>query len=221
MFTAATPEMILTAYHQGIFPMAESRDDSGFNFYRPDKRGLLPINDLHIPKSLLKDVKKQRYKVTVNTAFDTVINACAALQKNTKSRDNTWINDPIIKVFNQLHDLGHAHSIECWDIDNNFSGGLYGLAIGSVFCGESMVSNQMNASKIALVHLTARLHQGGFTLLDTQYINDHLKQFRAYEMPQEEYEKAIQIEMNTPANFHLEGIDQSQILGNYLEFRGL
>lgn len=213
MFTEATPEMILVAYHQGIFPMADSADDKYFNFYRPEMRGLLPIDGLHIPKRLVKTLKQEPYQITINKAFDQVIDGCAL---SAKGRENTWINSPIRQVFIELNKLGHAHSVECWQNDL-FAGGLYGLAIGRVFCGESMVSFEKDASKIALVHLAARLKMGGFQILDTQFINDHLKQFGAYEMPQEEYEELIKTEMNKPADFLLKGKNNEEILANYLK----
>lgn len=181
--------------------MAENADDLEFNFYRPAQRGLLPIHSLHIPKSLAKTIKQGVYEVRINTAFADIINGCAlTIKGNTKGRDNTWINQPIRDVFIALHKMGHAHSVECWK-DGTLAGGLYGLAIGAVFCGESMVSFEKDASKVALVHLAQRLGENGFSVLDTQFINDHLKQFGAYEIPQEEYEELIKTEMQKPARF--------------------
>ena len=215
MFTDATPEIILNAYLQGVFPMAENAEDEAFNFYRPDMRGLLPIKDLHIPKRLLKTLKQNTFEIKINTVFEEVIDGCA---KSAKGRENTWINAPIRDVFIQLHEMGFAHSVECWK-DGKLAGGLYGLAIGRVFCGESMVSFEKDASKIALIHLAARLHAGGFKILDTQFINKHLKQFGAYEIPQEEYEQAIQKEMQKPADFTLEKMDTKEILNTYMANR--
>lgn len=195
--------------------MAESADDDAFNFYRPDMRGLLPIRDLHIPKRLLKTLKQNIFEIKIDTAFEDVIDGCA---KSAKGRENTWINAPIRNVFIQLHEMGFAHSVECWK-DEKLAGGLYGLAIGSVFCGESMVSFEKDASKIALIHLAARLHAGGFTILDTQFINEHLKQFGAYEVPQEEYEQDIQTKMLQEADFVLEGKSSEEILEVFLTDR--
>ncbi len=217
MYSKATPEIILYAYHQGVFPMAESADDVEFNFYRPEMRGILPIKNLHIPKKLLKTVQNKTYHVTINQAFTEIIDGCAL---SSKDRENTWINKEIRDVFIELHELGHAHSVECWEeIDGKkiLAGGLYGLAIGQVFCGESMVSFSKNASKVALVHLCARLYSGGFQLLDTQYINDHLKQFGAYETPQEKYEEQIKDLMKKPSDFILNEINEDQILQEYLK----
>jgi leucyl/phenylalanyl-tRNA--protein transferase len=145
-----TPDIILYAYRQGAFPMADSARDMAVHFYRPVMRGLLSIPDLHIPKRLKRTVRQYPYRITFNTAFETVIDSCA---KETPRRPKTWINAPIRDAFVELHHMGHAHSIECWAEDGAFAGGIYGLAIGRVFCGESMVSTARDASKIALVHL--------------------------------------------------------------------
>lgn len=185
-------QIILDAYREGIFPMAESADDESFAFYRPYMRGLLPIKTLHIPSKLLKILRGNTYTVTVNKAFHTIIDGCAA---QSPKRSKTWINRPIRDMFIQLHKDGYAYSIEVWDEKGHLIGGLYGLSIGAVFCGESMVSFAPNGSKIALVHLCALLWQAGYTVLDTQFINPHLMQFGAYEMPQEDYEALIAVEM--------------------------
>lgn len=208
-------QAILRAYRQGVFPMAQSAADENFNFYRPHARGQLPILELHIPKKLIKAVKARPFEVRINTNFEGVMKGCAA---PSKGRENTWINAPIREIFMELHEAGHAHSVECWQ-EGKLVGGLYGLAIGRVFCGESMFSTRTDASKIALVHLCARLHAGGFKILDTQYINDHLQQFAAFEIPQEEYEEMIREEMEKPADFILEGRSENKILENYLTAR--
>ena len=211
MFTELTPEIILAAYQQGIFPMAEDKQSPSVDFYRPKMRGQLSIPNLHIPKKLLKHVHQAPYDIKINTAFDQVIEGCAG---NYKGRETTWINEIINNVFIELHEQGHAHSVEAWQ-KGKLVGGLYGLAIGAVFCGESMFSTADNASKIALVHLCTRLHKGAFTMLDTQFTNSHLKQFGIYEIPQEEYEDLIQTEMKKPADFILEGWSAEQLLENY------
>jgi leucyl/phenylalanyl-tRNA---protein transferase len=189
----ALTDLILDAYRQGVFPMAESAEDEDFAFYRPHVRALIPM-DLHIPSKLLKTIRKQPYNVTIDRAFGQIIEGCAAATSD--KRANTWINKPIRDIFIMLQEQGHAHSVECWDKDGNLAGGLYGLSIGAVFCGESMVSFQTNASKIALVHLCAVLKACGYTLIDSQFMNPHLLQFGAYEMPQEEYVDLIKTEMN-------------------------
>lgn len=182
-------EMILNAYREGIFPMAESADDEEFAFFEPHMRAIVPLESIHISGSLLKFLKKTPYRVTLNQAFDDIIEGCA-------ERDSTWINVPIRSIYKQLHRQGHAHSVECWDKDGKLAGGLYGIAIGAVFCGESMVSFQTNASKVALVHLCALLKTCGYKILDSQFINDHMAQFGTYEIPQDDYVAKIQTAMN-------------------------
>lgn len=212
MFDQATPELMIEAYRQGIFPMADSADSTHYNFYRPEMRGQLSINDLHIPKKLFKTVKKNPYRLSVDEAFKDVVTGCADI---AKGRDSTWINQTIRDVFVDLHEAGHAHSVECWDDDNQLVGGLYGLSIGSVFCGESMFSRATDASKVALVYLCARLSYGGFTVLDTQFTNEHLEQFGIYEIPQDEYEELIKTEMNKPADFNLSSKSYDEIMNYY------
>ena len=208
-------DIILDSYREGIFPMAESAQDEGFSFYKPHQRGLIPINDLHIPAKLLKTLRRKKFLLTRNYAFRQVIDGCAAV---TPTRSKTWINRPIRDIFLMMHREGHAHSIECWNEGRKLAGGLYGLAIGRVFCGESMFSNETDSSKVALVALCALLWKSGFTILDTQFINPHLLQFGAYEIPQEEYEARIRIEMDKPVSFATD--DLQTILDEYLAFRG-
>lgn len=193
--------------------MAESAEDDNFAFYKPFMRGIIPIADLHIPARLMKEVRQDIYTVTRDKAFEAVIDGCA---RETPKRAKTWINTPIRDIFIELHNAGHAHSIECWTKDGKLAGGLYGLAIGAVFCGESMFCVERDASKIALVHLCAALWMSGFTVLDTQFINPHLLQFGAYEMKQEEYELLIATEMQK--NVRLQGPDREN-LRDYLARR--
>ncbi len=183
--TIITPDDLLLLYRKGLFPMADSRSESGFYIVEPRDRALLPITDLHISHSLKKVLRKNPFDIRINTAFADVIRGCA------EARPDTWINADIEQLFIILHDQGHAHSVECWK-DGQLAGGLYGLAMGSVFCGESMFSVETNASKIALVYLTALLEQAGFTLLDAQFKNPHLEQFGLYEMPQDAYLQKLQ-----------------------------
>lgn len=213
MFTETDPDIILAAYRQGIFPMADSTDDQTYNFYRPVLRALLPIEGLHIPARLLKTVKQFPYTVTIDKNFEGVIDGCAA---HKKGRESTWINAPIKEAFLNLHAAGHAHSVEC-SRNNKLVGGLYGLKIGRVFCGESMFSESNDSSKIALVHLCARLYEGGFKILDTQFTNPHLEQFGITEIPQEDYEDLIKIEMNKESDFLLEGKNEKKLVLDYLE----
>jgi leucyl/phenylalanyl-tRNA--protein transferase len=216
MFIEATPDLFLQAYRQGIFPMAEEKEAPWYSFYAPHQRALLPILNLHIPRRLARQVRQEIYDVRVNTAFDRVIDDCAEIKK--PDRQSTWINQIIRDCFIELHEGGHAHSVEVWQ-DEKLVGGLYGLAIGAVFCGESMFSRADNASKIALVHLVARLYQGGFHLLDSQFANTHLMQFGLYEMPQEKYVEHIQIEMEKEADFFQTGRSEPALLRTYWEAR--
>lgn len=193
--------------------MADDADDDIFHFYRPKDRALIPIAGLHIPRRLLRRLKQEPYRATMDAAFETVIDHCRT------GHGKTWINAPIRDAFVALHRAGHAHSIECWDADNQFAGGLYGLAIGKVFCGESMVSNRTDASKIALVHLCALLWDGGFELLDAQFYNPHLEQFGLYEMPQEEYEEKIRTLMQESAALNPAAAPLPDLLAEYLASR--
>lgn len=173
--------------------MAERAEDEEFAFYKPHLRGLIPIKGLHIPAKLLKILRRHDYTVTLDQAFRDIIDGCAM---RTGKRSETWINRPIRDLFVALHGQGQAHSLEVWNGDGQLAGGLYGLSIGRVFCGESMVSFESGGSKIALVYLCALLWRCGYTVLDTQFLNPHLLQFGAFEIPQEQYEAKIGVEMN-------------------------
>lgn len=175
-----TPQLVLQAYYAGVFPMAETRDDPEFMWIEPKERGVIELKEFHVPKRLARTMQHHPYDIRFDTDFKGVINACA-------QREETWINQEIEDVFVELHKLGHAHSVEAYDPQNNLVGGLYGLALGGLFCGESMFSTATNASKIALVALVERLKENGFLLLDTQFITEHLRQFGAKTIPQEEY----------------------------------
>lgn len=210
-----TTELLLEAYRQGLFPMAYSAGSPYIHWICPERRGQLSITDIHIPRRLKKTVLANPYEIRIDTAFADVIKACAEKATN---RPETWINQPIIDAYCRLHADGYGHSIECWKNDK-LVGGLYGLAVGGAFFGESMFSTMRDASKIALVHLAARLWRGGFTLLDTQFINDHLLQFSAYEVPHKEYIKQLKVAMNGLADFHLDGMDEAQIVRDYLAMR--
>ena len=192
--------------------MADDAQSPYYNFYRPEMRGQLSIKNLHIPKKLLKTIKKFPYEITINQDFKGVIDGCAAERKGNQG---TWINNTIRNVFIELHKMGYAHSIEA-RLNGDLVGGLYGLALGAVFCGESMFSTQTDASKTALVHLCARLSAGGFTVLDTQFTNEHLEQFGIYEIPQEEYEDLIKTEMKKSSDFYLKNKNEKEIIENYL-----
>lgn len=189
-----TPDLLLEAYRAGIFPMAEGRHATDIGWYDPPLRGILPIAGLHVPRRLARTIAKKPYRVTFDTAFDRVIRNCA------DARETTWINDEIIALYTALHVLGHAHSAEAWD-GSVLAGGVYGVSIGSAFFGESMFSVRTDASKIALVHLVARLWKQGYELFDAQYVNTHLKQFGIVEIPRAEYRRLLKRAVARPARF--------------------
>lgn len=206
------PEMLLQAYAIGVFPMAEGRDDPRLFFVDPDKRGILPLDGFHIPKRLRKTVRKNPYQVRCNRDFEGTLQGCAA---ETVRRTDTWINSEIHRLYLALYERGHAHSIECWR-DDELVGGLYGVVLGGAFFGESMFSLADDASKIALVHLVARLRSGGFTLLDSQFVTDHLRQFGATEVPRDQYREMLARAIATPARFY-DGDDDSAAVSELLQ----
>ena len=178
-----TPEVLLRAYACGIFPMAESADDPTLFWVEPEMRGVIPLDGFRISSRLARTVRSDAFTVTVNTAFKAVIAGCAAPQPG---RDDTWINKRIRDLYIGLHQIGHCHSVEVWEKDD-LVGGLYGVSLGRAFFGESMFHRSRDASKVALVHLVARLIAGGFDLLDTQYVTEHLRSFGAIEIPRRRY----------------------------------
>jgi len=212
MDTEFTTADVIAAYQCGLFPMAESRETDVFYWYDPPLRGQLPIATLHIPERLRRTVLKFPYEIKIDTAFEEVIDGCAAAAKN---RPETWINKGIRDLFIALHKAGHAHSLESWQ-DGKLVGGLYGMSLGGAFMGESMYSTARDASKIALVHLCARLWQGGFSVLDTQFVNPHLKQFGVYEIPREEYLQKLRKALETSGDFGLAGVNEGILIKNYL-----
>jgi leucyl/phenylalanyl-tRNA---protein transferase len=207
-------EKLLLAYQNGFFPMADDATDTDFYWVDPDMRGQLPILDLHIPARLKRTILKSPYRVTINTAFADVIDACAA---STPGRETTWINASIRDAFIDLHAQGRAHSVEVWH-DMELIGGVYGLSLGQIFCGESMFSRVTDASKIALVHLCARLWAAGFHVLDTQFTNDHLAQFGVYEIPRLDYHQLLATYADQPADFTAAG-DTSTLIERYFAAR--
>lgn len=207
-----TADILLNIYAQGCFPMADSADDADFGIYEPHQRSILPIKDLHVSKSLRKRVLKDAFEIRINTAFSDVIDACGG--PRAKAQD-TWINASIKKLFNELHDLGHAHSVEAWK-DGELVGGLYGLQIGAAFCGESMFSRATDASKVALVHLCARLAHTGFTLLDAQLNNPHLDQFGQTMIEQQDYLARLYEALQQQPSF-ITPVPQSTLVRDYLQ----
>lgn len=185
--THITPELLLKAYAFGVFPMAKSRTEQEVYWVQPKERGIIPLDEFHVPRSLRKILRKEVFEVRIDTDFEAVIAGCA---ESKPDRENTWINEEITHLFTELFDAGLAHSVETW-VGDDLVGGLYGLAMGSVFFGESMFTRQDNASKVALCHLVAVMKAGGYRLLDTQFITDHLAQFGAREMDHKDYMKEL------------------------------
>jgi leucyl/phenylalanyl-tRNA--protein transferase len=182
-----TPDILLRAYAEGLFPMAERRDDPTLYWVSPEMRGIIPLDGFHIPRRLARCVRADRFIVTADRAFAAVMKGCAAA---APGREQSWINDEILSLYTALAASGHAHSVECWQ-DGALVGGLYGVKLGAAFFGESMFSRVTDASKVALVHLVARLIAGGFQLLDTQFLTAHLAQFGAVEIPKASYLKKL------------------------------
>jgi leucyl/phenylalanyl-tRNA--protein transferase len=178
-----TPEILLRAYAEGLFPMAEQRSDPTLYWVSPEKRGVIPLQDFHVPRRLARTVRSARFAVTFDRAFADVMRACAA---PAPGREESWINDEILRLYIALHAGGHAHSVECWQ-GGELVGGLYGVRLGAAFFGESMFSRVRDASKVALVSLVEALRRGGFTLLDTQFLTAHLAGFGAIEIPRVQY----------------------------------
>jgi leucyl/phenylalanyl-tRNA---protein transferase len=188
-----TPSLLLQAYASGVFPMAESADDPHLHWIDPDQRGILPLDGLHVSRTLRKTISRGDYTVRINSRFDDVVEACA-------DRDSTWINEEIARLYSSLHKSGYAHSVEVY-MDDELAGGLYGVALGGAFFGESMFSWRTDASKIALVYLVARLRTGGFRLLDTQFVTDHLKSLGAIEIPRVDYHERLAEALDRVTNF--------------------
>jgi leucyl/phenylalanyl-tRNA---protein transferase len=201
--SSITPQILLQAYAAGVFPMAESAGDPALYWVEPEERGIIPLDGFHISRSLRKRVKHQTYEIRIDAAFNQVIAECAA---KSDSRKETWINKRIISLYSQLHKMGCAHSVESW-LDGELVGGLYGIRIGSAFFGESMFSRATDASKVALVHLIARLKFGGFTLLDAQFVNPHLLQFGSLAIKKADYHKLLEPALEKDADFRAFSLD--------------
>ncbi|WP_333900580.1 leucyl/phenylalanyl-tRNA--protein transferase [Agrobacterium pusense] len=190
-----TVNILLRAYSAGLFPMADSADDPELFWVEPEVRGIIPLNSFHISKSLAKAMRKKPFDIRFNTAFEAVMAGCAA---EAPDRPSTWINATIRRLYSELHQIGHAHSVEAWE-GKELVGGLYGVSLGAAFFGESMFSRRTNASKICLVHLVERLKASGFVLLDTQFTTEHLKTFGAIDVPKLEYAKMLYVAVNRPS----------------------
>ncbi len=182
-----SPQLLLNAYAQGIFPMADETGEIGW--YRPVYRAIIPLDGLHVSRSLRRTLRQEPYEIRVDHAFRRVMEQCA---RSMPGREETWISPEIIDAYCHLHDLGYAHSVECWSVDGELVGGLYGVALRGLFAGESMFSHVRDASKVALTHLVQRLNERGFSLLDTQYVTDHLVSMGAVEIPATAYDGLLQ-----------------------------
>ena len=192
---AIEPRLLLKAYAMGVFPMAEDADDPEVFWVKPEKRGIIPLEDFHVPRSLAKAIRRGTYDIRVNSDFAGVLQGCA---EATDGRPQTWINATIRDACLRLHAIGHAHSVEAWR-DGELVGGLYGITLGRAFFGESMFSRATDASKVCLVHLVARLRERDFVLLDTQFITDHLQRFGAVEISRTRYERLLDAALSGPA----------------------
>ena len=190
-----TPDILISAYCQGLFPMAD--DDGQIYWYDPDPRAILPLDTFHVSHRLARTVRNGGFEIRIDRSFRTVMEACAA---RAPDRGGTWISPELIDVYTALHELGFAHSVETWR-DGRLVGGLYGVAIRGFFAGESMFSRETDASKVALVHLVERLRRRGFQLLDTQFMTGHLARFGALEIPRAEYKARLAQALMVPAAF--------------------
>lgn len=193
-----TPQVLLKAYTCGIFPMAESADDPALYWIEPQHRGILPLDGVHVPRRLVRTLRTTPLQVRIDTDIVGVIEGCAASRPGRRS---TWINDRIRSLYRDLFNLGHCHTVEVWN-DKRLIGGLYGVALNGAFFGESMFSYERDASKIALVYLAARLAYGGFRLLDTQFVTDHLRQFGTVELGRDEFHRLLEKALAVEADFH-------------------
>jgi leucyl/phenylalanyl-tRNA--protein transferase len=196
-FVEITPEVLLKAYACGIFPMAESAEDPALYWIEPEKRGIIPLDTFHVPARLARTVRSERFSIAVNRDFQAVLDGCA---EPAPGRTRTWINARIRNLYCKLYDIGHCHSVEAYE-NGELAGGLYGVCLGRAFFGESMFHRSRDASKVALVHLVARLKASGFALLDTQFVTSHLTTFGAIEVPQRHYHKLLEAALVGEADF--------------------
>jgi leucyl/phenylalanyl-tRNA--protein transferase len=210
---SVTPSLLLRAYACGIFPMAEAADDPTLFWVEPRMRGVLPLDRFHIPRRLARTVRSERFEIRIDSNFEGVIEACAAPRAG---RRQTWINAPIRRLYGELFRMGHVHTVEAWR-EERLVGGLYGVKLGAIFFGESMFADERDASKVALVHLVAQLKNGGFRLLDAQFLTEHLARFGAIEIPRDEYvhllDQALRGEARFPATEKLSGVEAIALAG--------
>lgn len=193
-----TPQVLLKAYSVGIFPMAESADDPGLYWIEPETRGIMPLDRFHLPRRLRRTVAQGVFEVRIDHDFEAVIEGCAS---PAEGRPKTWINERIRRLYGELFNAGYCHTVETWK-DGRLVGGLYGIALGAAFFGESMFSRERDASKVALVHLVGRLRGGGFRLLDAQFTTAHLKQFGAIDIDRRHYQRLLDKALAENADFY-------------------
>jgi leucyl/phenylalanyl-tRNA--protein transferase len=193
-----TPQVLLKAYTCGIFPMAESADDPALYWIEPQRRGILMLEAVHVPRRLQRSIRQSTFEVRIDSDFDGVITGCAA---SRPGRRTTWINPKIRSLYGELFEMGYCHTVETWQ-DGVLVGGLYGVALNGAFFGESMFSTARDASKVALAYLCARLRHGGFSLLDTQFVTDHLRQFGTIEIDRAEFHGRLEKALAHKADFH-------------------
>ena len=200
-----TPEVLLKAYACGIFPMADSADDPDLYWVEPALRGVLPLDAFHVPRRLARTVRSDGFIVRVDSDFEGIIEGCATARPG---RRTTWINARIRRLYGELFRRGFVHTVEAWR-EGRLVGGLYGVSLGAAFFGESMFSREADASKVALVHLVGRLILGGYRLLDTQFVTEHLAQFGTIEVPREVYQGLLAAAIDRRADFYCGGLDLS------------
>jgi leucyl/phenylalanyl-tRNA--protein transferase len=193
-----TPDLLLSAYASGLFPMANDRHDPAIHWIEPRRRGVVPLDGFHLPRSLRKTIRSRRYEIRFDRTFGEVIRACA---EPRPERPRTWLNDQLIELYCSLHQMGHAHSVEGW-LDGRLAGGLYGVSLGGAFFGESMFTRERDASKVALVALVQRLRRAGYLLLDTQFVTDHLRRFGAIEITRDRYRQLLRRALRHRASFY-------------------
>lgn len=197
-----TPQILLRAYACGIFPMAETADDPSIFWVEPEIRGVLPLDGFHMPRSLKKTMRRNTMRIFMDRDFSAVIEACS---QTSESRKETWINVRIKELYNALHLMGNANSVEVYDEEDKLIGGLYGVRLGRAFFGESMFSRKTDASKVALAHLVHQMKKAGFVLLDTQFTTQHLERFGVIEIPKQEYQILLEDALNSSVEFDMSG----------------
>lgn len=213
-----SPDILLAAYMQGAFPMASDASNPEIGWYCPEMRGQLSVPNMHIPRRLRKNIRQMKiggcpYEIRINSDFSKVMKSCASI---TDDRKETWINTEIVDAYCALHRKGYAHSVECWQNDS-MVGGLYGVSLGGAFFGESMFSTVSDASKVSLVHLVARLSYAGFSILDTQFTNNHLEQFGVYDLPHAAYIEELEGALTLQCVFGFDDVKESELIAKYFK----